>query len=126
MESEVIGMDMKYKILPLENEQKYIYLIILCNSHSPYDYIDDISKKLDATKPGTILIDQILHVGNTEKRFMAFQFNGNKIENGDFVNIKKDSSLRKLTCNFLNNTGLVDSSTLTSIQSRMIKKGLVI
>ena len=119
-------MDMKYKIIPLEDEQIYTYLIIICTSHSPYDYIDDISKKLDTTKSGTILIDQILHVGNTEKRFMAFQFNGNEIKNGDFVNIKKDSKLRKLTCDFLNDTGLVDSSILTSIQSRMIKKGIVI
>lgn len=119
-------MDMKYKIVPLENEQTYAYLIIMCTSHSPYDYISDISKSLDSEKSGTILIDQILHVGNTEKRFMAFQFNGNEIESGDFVSIKKDSKIRKLTCDFLNNSGLVNSSTLTSIQSRMIKKGIAI
>lgn len=106
---------------------KCIYnLVIICTSHSPYDYIDDISKKLDVSKSGAILIDQILHAGNTEKRFMAFEFNGNEIKNGDFVNIKKDSEIRRLTCNFLNDTGLVDSSTLTSIQSRMIKKGIAI
>lgn len=119
-------MDMKYKIVLLENEQTYSYLVIMCTSHSPYDYISDISKKLDASKAGSILIDQILHVGNTEKRFMSFQFNGNELKNSDFVNIKKDSELRKLTCDFLNDTGLVDSPTLTSIQSRMIKKGIVI
>lgn len=119
-------MDMEYKIVPLENEQAYSYLVIMCTSHSPYDYISDISKKLDASKAGSILIDQILHVGNTEKRFMSFQFNGNELKNSDFVNIKKDSELRKLTCDFLNDTGLVDSPTLTSIQSRMIKKGIAI
>lgn len=117
---------MKYKIVPLKDEQRYACLVIICTSHSPYDYIGDISKKLDATKPGTILIDQILHVGNTKKRFMSFQFNGNELKNGDFVNINKDSEIRKLTCNFLNDTGLVDSSILTSIQSRMIKKGIAI
>lgn len=119
-------LDMKYEIVPLENEQIYAYLIIICTSHSPYDYIDDISKDLDTTKLGTILIDQILHVGNTEKRFMAFQYDGNEIKSGSFVTIKKDSKIRKLTCDFLNNTGLVDSPTLTSIQSRMIKKGIAI
>jgi len=117
---------MKYKIVPLEDGQMYAYLIIICTSHSPYDYIGDISKKLDTTRPGTILIDQILHVGNTEKRFMSFQFNGNELKNGDFVNIKKDSNIRRLTCNFLKDTGLVESSILTSIQSRMIKKGIAI
>lgn len=119
-------MDMEYKIVPLENEQTYSYLVIMCTSHSPYDYISDISKKLDTSKTGSILIDQILHVGNTEKRFMSFQFNGNEIKDGDFVTVKKDSKIRKLTCDFLNNSGLVNSSTLTSIQSRMIKKGIVI
>ncbi len=117
---------MKYKIVPLEGEQTYAYLVIICTSHSPYDYIGDISKNLDVKKPGTILIDQILHVGNTEKRFMSFQFNGTEIKNGDFVKIRKDSKIRKMTCNFLNDTGLVNSSTLTSIQSRMIKKGIAI
>lgn len=58
---------MKYKIVPLEDEQTYAYLIIICTPHSPYDYIGDISKNLDATRQGTILVDQILHVGNTEK-----------------------------------------------------------
>lgn len=119
-------LDMKYKILPLEDEQAYAYLIIICTSHSPYDYIGDISKNLDTTKQGTILVDQILHVGNTEKRFMAFQFNGSEINNGDFVTIKKDNKIRKLTCDFLNDTGLVNSPILTSIQSRMIKKGIAI
>lgn len=117
---------MKYKIVPLEDEQTYAYLIIICTAHSPYDYVGDISKNLDATKPVTILVDQILHVGNNEKRFMAFQYNGNEIKNGNFVAVKKDSKIRKLTCDFLNDTGLVDSSTLTSIQSRMIKNGIVI
>lgn len=117
---------MKYKIVPLEDEQTYAYLIIICTPHSPYDYIGDISKNLDATKQGTILVDQILHVGNTEKRFMTFQFNGNEINNGDFVTVKKDNKIRKLTCDFLNDSGLVDSSILTSIQSRMIKKEIVI
>ena len=74
-------MDMKYKIVPLENEQTYSYLVIMCTSHSPYDYISDIYQKLDASKAGFILIDQILHVGNTEKRFISFQFNGNELEN---------------------------------------------
>ena len=119
-------MDMNYKIVPLEGEQTYAYLIIICTPHSPYDYIGDISKNLDAAKQGTILVDQILHVGNTEKRFMTFQFNGNEINNGDFVSVKKDSKIRKLTCDFLNDAGLVDSSVLTSIQSRMIKKGIAI
>lgn len=119
-------LDMKYKIVPLEDEQAYAYLIIICTPHSPYDYIGDISKNLDFTKQGTILVDQILHVGNTEKRFMTFQFNGSEMNNGDFVSVKKDSKIRKLTCDFLNNTGLVNSSVLTSIQSRMIKKGIVI
>ncbi len=119
-------LDMNYKIVPLEGEQTYAYLIIICTPYSPYDYIGDISKNLDAAKQGTILVDQILHVGNTEKRFMTFQFNGNEINNGDFVSVKKDSKIRKLTCDFLNDTGLVDTPTLTSIQSRMIKKGIVI
>ena len=38
-------MDMAYKIVRLSEEQAYVSLVILCNSNSPYDYINDISKK---------------------------------------------------------------------------------
>lgn len=41
-------------------------------AHSLYDYISDISHKLDSCKSGIISIDQILHVGNTENDLYPF------------------------------------------------------
>jgi len=72
------------------------------------------------------VIDQILHVGNTNKRFMAFEYNGSEIKSGSFVSIRKKSDIRKLSCDFLNEAGLADSPVLTSVQARMIKKGITI
>lgn len=119
-------MDMAYKIVRLSEEQAYVSLVILCNSNSPYDYINDISKKLDNYNRGTVVIDQILHVGNTEKRFIAFNFDGNKLKDGNFVYIKKNSQIRKMTCDFLKENGLTNGSILSSIQVRMIEKGITI
>ena len=121
-----MALSKEYKIIPLEDHQDYAYLIVLCTSRSPFDYIDDISKELNGAKPCTVVIDQILHAGNTDRRFMTFEYNGSEIESGRFAKISKKSSIRKLSCGFLNEAGLTDSPTLTSVQARMIKKGITI
>ena len=119
-------MDKAYKIVPLEN-QEYAYLIILCNANSPYDYINDILKELDSKSSEKVLIDQMLHVGNNEKRFITFKCDGqNSVSEKQFVRIKKDSPLRRTSCEFFRGNEVIENSILSSVQKRMIKKGIVI
>lgn len=119
-------MDKAYKIIPLEN-QEYAYLIILCNANSPYDYINDILKELDGKSSEKVLIDQMLHVGNNEKRFITFKCDDqNSVLEKRFVRIKKDSPLRRTSCEFFRGNEIIENSILSSIQKRMIKKGIVI
>ncbi len=119
-------MDKAYKIVTLPSEKDYSCLVILCNSNSPFDYINDIIRDVKGRMASTILIDQILHVGNTNKRFVALDYDGEKICGSSFALIKKGSSIRKATCDYLNKMDLVESSVLTSVQIRMIKKGVAI
>ena len=119
-------MDKAYKIIPLKN-QEYAYLVILCNASSPYDHINDILQELKNKGSSKVLIDQMLHVGNNEKRFLTFCFDGqNSVSEKAFVRIKKDSPLRRTSCEFFKNNEIMENSILSSIQKRMIKKGLVI
>ncbi len=117
---------MAYKIIPLCIAQEYIYLIILCDSHSPYDYIKDIAHDVLKKGSGNILIDQLLHVGNTNKRFISFTLHDGELHDGVIAAIPKGSPYRKTTCEFLKDNSVMDSSILTSIQKRMINKGIVI
>lgn len=118
-----------YDIIRLEDSE-YNGLVIMCNANSPIDYLSLIYTELkEKNVHGKIIIDEILHVGNTNKRFIGFEFNNNlslddiKIE---FVDIKKDNALRKISCEYLRTNDLLEYSILSSIQKRMIDKGIAI
>lgn len=120
-------MSKPYEVLKLNSDSKYRCMVVLCNSHSPYDYLEYISNDMISIySSGKILIDQFLHSGNTNKRFIEFDIIENKLQNSNFVEIKKNSIYRKTTCDFLKNSELLIGSILTSIQRRMINKGIVI
>ncbi|EOU2128457.1 type II toxin-antitoxin system RnlB family antitoxin [Clostridium perfringens] len=118
----------EYNILKLYDDTECINLVIMCNANSPFDYIEMIKDDLIKCKlEGKIIIDQILHVGNTKKRFISMKYeNGEFMINHDFENISKGSLVRRVSCNYLKENKLVDYSILTSIQKRMINKGITI
>lgn len=119
------GVSVKeYNIIRLEENLEYSNLVIMCNANSPLDYIQIIKEDLAKIKTnGKVLIDQILHVGNTNKRFISLDYKSNEIQ---FVDIPKKELYRKISCDYLRESNLVEYSILTSIQKRMIKKGMKI
>lgn len=102
-------------------------LFILLDTKSFYDHKEDMEDKLKkaGVKPGPILADQLLHNGNTEKRFMLCNWDGEHIKNEQFTCIPKQHPIRKISTYMLKQSN-VDLSTLTSIQQRMIRNGLYI
>ncbi len=116
-----------YKILQLNNDEQYACLIVICTADSPYNYLDVISKEIEKDKlTGKVLIDELLHVGNNSKRFLEFEIVDSGLSNERFVNVSKDSFYREKTCEFYRKSNLLDGSILSSIQKRMISKGIVI
>lgn len=76
-----------------------------------------------------IIFDTILVRGNGEKRFVDCVFDGNKILKDTLKvrKIKKSDRIRDISADILSqNKDLVDNSVLTSIQKRMILKGIAI
>lgn len=121
----------KYNIIKLDSCLEYNDLIVMCNANSPFDYINEIEEEIfKLSTERVILIDQILHVGNTDKRFIKFSYefdDTNKVNRKcEFVKIPKRSELREISCNYLKENKLVEYSILTSIQKRMIDKGIAI
>lgn len=116
-----------YNILKLNSNSEYDFLVVICTADSPYDYLDKISNELmKFNYSGKVLIDQILHTGNTQKRFMIFDFQEGKLVNGEYISIKKDSTYRKTACEYFKKSNFLEGSILTSIQRRMIQKGITI
>lgn len=118
-----------YDIIKLEDSE-YNGLVIMCSANSPKAYLSLIYSELkEKNVHGKIIIDEILHVGNTNKRFMYFEFNENSLLDDvkiKFVDIKKGNTLRKISCEYLRVNGLVEYSILSSIQKRMINIGIAI
>lgn len=116
-----------FEIIHLNNNAEYECLIILCKADSPYEYLGEIAQNLqNAPENSKILIDEILHVGNTDKRYIEFTMRDGKLVNGKIVQISKSSNYRALSCGFLRNNNLLEGSIISSIQYRMIRKGIVI
>lgn len=108
---------------------KYSALVIVLNSDSPLEYIKDIENSLITNRIyGKILIDQILHVGNSEDRFLELTLDSDGIDQNSLrvVRINKGSQYRKLSGDNLRGTDILEFSILSSIQKRMINKGISI
>lgn len=118
-----------YHIIKLDN-MEYDVLLVMCNANSPMDYLTEIDNDIKEEKiKGNILIDEILHVGNTDKRFIKVvtqENKGIKDSEMEFVRIDRNSPLRKSACSYLRENNLIRYSILSDIQKRMISKGISI
>ena len=120
-------MTKDFEVIGLADNLEYNYLVVLCKSESPYEFLDGIAHSLNSQIGDCkILIDEILHVGNTEKRYMEFSLIDGKLVDGKFVRIPKSSDFRALSCAFLKNNDVMEGSIISSVQYRMINKGIVI
>lgn len=73
-------------------------------SEPPFDYISEIRSSLVKMNfKGWILIDEMLHSGNTDERFIKGYFDGNKFEENRFAfeHVERRSKLREYMCLYL-------------------------
>ena len=120
-------MGKDYEVIALADDTNYTCLIVLCHGDSPYTYLENIAKRMKSLKDNQkVLIDEITHVGNNEKRFIEFVMSGGKLTNERIVSVPKNSKYRALSCGFFKGKGILEGTAVTSIQSRMINKGIVI
>lgn len=120
-------MSKAYEIIPVVNSSDYAYVVVLCSDKSLHNYLEEVARELRFNmQRGKILIDEIMHVGNTDKRFVEFEYINGELLHGQFVHIGKDSIYRKVTCDFLKDNPIMEGSIITSIQYRMINSGIII
>ena len=112
------------------NEEKVNILIIMKTNEPPFDYLSEIEDSLrEKQYTGAVMIDELLHSGNTEERFIYGYFDGNRFDNGKstFEFVPKKSKLREPVCFYLSrDRESLEFSILTTRQQKLIEHGCVI
>ncbi len=119
-----------YEIISIDND-KYDAIIYSESQLSPFKDIKNIEKDLRELKIKNkkVLFDMILCRGNNLERFIKCDFDGNllAINSMEVIRISKKDNLRKISVEYLSKQkDKVESSILTSIQKKMIIKGIAI
>lgn len=119
-----------YEIVSINNGE-YDVIIYSESRIAPFENIRDIEKDLRSMniKINRVLFDMILCRGNNGDRFIKCDFDGNLLlkDTMEVVALSKKDILRKISINYLaNEKRKVENSILTSVQKRMILKGISI
>lgn len=118
-----------YDIIVLKDDETRI-LIVMKTSESPFEYVGELQQRLSEIKfSGGVIIDELLHCGNTEERFISGYFDGCSFDNTQFKyeQIAKKSIIRNYICEYLkSDEEVLLYSGLTSNQQKMILNGCVI
>ncbi len=118
-----------FDIVNIDNKDIKI-LIVMKTSDSPFDFINEIQEKLKIIGfSGLFVIDELLHSGNNEERFICGFFDGDSFDNSKFrfKDIAKKSDIRSYICNYLkSDLEVLNYSNLTDKQQKLISHGCVI
>lgn len=119
-----------YKIISI-NYEEYDAIIYSEARRHPLSNIEEIEQDLEKLnlKMSKVLFDMILCRGNTTDRFMECKFDGNSLIKGSMSvkSVGKKDDIRKLSTKYLvENREMVEKSNLTSVQKKMILKGITI
>ncbi|WP_405316143.1 type II toxin-antitoxin system RnlB family antitoxin [Faecalibacillus faecis] len=119
-----------YKIVSIDYSE-YKVMIFSEEIEHPLSNIKEIEKDLENMnlKNYKVIFDMILCRGNTKYRFIECIFDGHYLQENsmEVLTVNKKHDIRKISTKFLsNNRELVENSILTSVQQRMILKGIAI
>ncbi|MCR1964873.1 type II toxin-antitoxin system RnlB family antitoxin [Clostridium perfringens] len=119
-----------YEIVSINNNE-YDVIVYSESRIAPFENIKNIEEDLKKMnlKNKKILFDMILCRGNNLERFIKCDFDGNLLLKNtmEVVRIGKKDIIRKLSIEYLSKEKeKVENSILTSIQKKMIIKGITI
>ena len=112
------------------SEEKANILVVMKTNEPPFDYLTEIEASLrERHYVGSVMIDELLHSGNTEERFIYGYFDGKRFDNGRFAFkfVSKKSKLREHVCVYLlQDMESLEYSILTTRQQKLIEHGCII
>lgn len=120
---------MQYVIIDINDISEYKFLIIRISSDALLSEKNEIvlDLKLKNIEKGKVLLDTLLHSGNTDERFVEAYFDGEKFTSLKYIVIEKRHTIREKTCQILRNIpNSIEYSILSNTQKKLIQKGCYI
>lgn len=119
-----------FEVISLEKTE-YDFVVFSKSIESPLHNIPAICSAIKEQYPYEckIMFDMLLSIGNTSDRFVEAKFDGECIivETITSKKIAKKSDLRQIGLNYLlNNDAILERSILTSVQKKLLKRGIAI
>jgi len=119
-----------YEINVLDQDD-YAAIVFSTSCAKPSLNLDELNKDLTRLdiKNKKIIFDMMIDMGNTAERFTEAVFNGEHLVPATFAfaKIDKKSPLRQCSADFfMKNPSMLEYSVLTSVQQKLINKGIAI
>lgn len=115
-----------YNLLKVDNE-KFSMLVVMQTYEAPFQYLDDISDYLKEERyNGYVLIDELLHSGNNEERFISGYFDGKKFDLNtfSFERIARQDLIREYSDKILSgDPDIINYSILNNVQKKLLNSG---
>ncbi len=118
----------KYELHKIQIYSRCAYLLYSTSVYSPYDWWEEIQRKHKIEDGVIIVVDQLLQIGNSDKRFVVFKVKGKKL---DFRNLRYimlpeyTKELKPYILNFLRaNSEILKYSILFEHEKEQILNGL--
>ncbi len=113
-------------IIELSNEFKYSACVVL-QTHLSLHEIKPVLEHQLTELQGKIVLDTLFHSGNVEDRFIEVEIKNGQINwsTVKVASIGKHNEIRSLVARHIkDNLELINSSILSSIQKKLISKGI--
>ncbi|MEW9110739.1 MAG: type II toxin-antitoxin system RnlB family antitoxin [Cytobacillus gottheilii] len=117
-----------FDVIPLESTSYFLYLLVLKSHTAPSHWLKT-EKVFDVDFSGNIVLDRMLHVGNSKDRFVVYKVIDGAINDykGTILELDRKDPLRILSNSiFRNYPEMVANSILNSSQKKLLLHGLSI
>lgn len=118
-----------FSIIKLSDDN-YPLLVVMETYEAPFQYLYDIENALlQMNYSGIVLLDQLLHSGNNDERFILANFDGKAFDRYSFkfINIERRSNIRRIACEALKkDKDIIEYSILNNSQKLLLGRGLFI
>lgn len=128
LQDKPVSLTENFEVVELESISRFAYLLVLKSHIAPSHWLKT-EKIFNVDFSGEIILDRILHVGNSKDRFIIYTVCNGAIQDyqGKVLELNRKDPLRVLSNSVLRSyPELIANSILNSSQKKLLLHGLSI
>ena len=128
LQDKPVSSTENFEVIGLESMSRFSYLLVLKSHTAPSHWLKT-EKIFDVDFSGEVILDRILHVGNSKDRFIIYTVCDGTIQDyqGKILELNRKDPLRVLSNSILRSyPELIANSILNSSQKKLLLHGLSI